>query len=42
VSNVDEFKLKVQGISSTGDAAKAQMASAVLNVDQSSITRFGR
>ena len=42
VSNVDEFKLKVQGISSTGDAAKAQMASAVLNLDPSSITRFGR
>jgi twitching motility protein PilT len=41
VSKLDEFKLKVQGISSTSDAAKAQMASTVLNVD-ASITRFGK
>jgi twitching motility protein PilT len=42
VSNVDEFKLKVQGISLTGDAAKAQMASTVLKMDPSAITRFGK
>jgi twitching motility protein PilT len=42
VSNVDEFKLKVQGISMTGDAAKSQMASTVMSVDPSGITRFGR
>jgi twitching motility protein PilT len=42
VSNVDEFKLKVQGISMTGDAAKSQMASTVMGVDPSGVTRFGR
>jgi len=42
VSNLDEFKLKVQGISSTGDAAKAQMASTILKTDPSAITRFGK
>jgi twitching motility protein PilT len=42
VSNLDEFKLKVQGISMTGDAAKAQMASTVLKMDPSAITRFGK
>jgi twitching motility protein PilT len=38
-SNVNEFKLKVQGISTTGDAARDQMASQVLG--GSEITRFG-
>jgi twitching motility protein PilT len=38
-SNVDEFKLKVQGISTTGDAARDQMAHAGQNAPQ--ITRFG-
>ena len=42
VSNLDEFKLRVQGISATGDAAKAQMASTVLKMDTSAITRFGK
>jgi twitching motility protein PilT len=42
VSNLDEFKLKIQGISTTGDAAKTQMASSVLNVDAARITRFGK
>ncbi len=42
VTNLDEFKLKVQGISMTGDAAKAQMASAVLNPNAPKITRFGK
>ena len=42
VSNLDEFKLKVQGISMTGDAAKAQMASTILKTDSSAITRFGK
>jgi twitching motility protein PilT len=38
-SNLDEFKLKVQGISTTADAARDQMASKVLG--QAEITRFG-
>jgi len=42
VTNIDEFKLKVQGISMTGDAAKAQMASNVLSKDAPKITRFGK
>jgi twitching motility protein PilT len=42
VSNVDEFKLKIQGISTTGDAAKDQMASMLDVVEGSGITRFGR
>jgi twitching motility protein PilT len=37
-SNVDEFKLKVQGISTTADLSRDQMAQAVLRPD---ITRFG-
>ncbi|MGH9329951.1 MAG: type IV pilus twitching motility protein PilT, partial [Vicinamibacterales bacterium] len=37
-SNVDEFKLKVQGISTTADAARDQMAS---KIGQPEITRFG-
>jgi twitching motility protein PilT len=39
-SNVDEFKLRVQGISTTADAARDQMASQMFG--QSGITRFGR
>jgi twitching motility protein PilT len=38
-SNVDEFKLKVQGISTTADAARDQMARAMASPE---ITRFGR
>jgi twitching motility protein PilT len=38
-SNVDEFKLKVQGISTTGDLSRDQMAAASLGTPQ--ITRFG-
>jgi twitching motility protein PilT len=47
-SNQDEFKLKVQGISSTADAAREQMAGKVLagkrtaRTDQPEITRFGK
>jgi twitching motility protein PilT len=37
-SNVDEFKLKVQGVSTTADLSRDQMAQAVLRPD---ITRFG-
>jgi twitching motility protein PilT len=39
-SNVDEFKLKVQGISTTSDLARDQMASTVSRAPE--ITRFGR
>jgi twitching motility protein PilT len=38
-SNVDEFKLRVQGISTTSDMSRDQMASTTLKVPQ--ITRFG-
>jgi twitching motility protein PilT len=38
-SNVDEFKMKVQGISTTADLSRDQMASKTLNTPQ--ITRFG-
>ena len=38
-SNVDEFKLKVQGISTTVDAARDEMASKVVGSPE--ITRFG-
>ncbi|MCC7126691.1 MAG: type IV pilus twitching motility protein PilT [Acidobacteria bacterium] len=47
-SNVDEFKLKVQGISTTADQARDQMASslfskpAVSNAPQPEITRFSK
>mgnify|MGYP006281045233 FL=1 len=43
-SNVDEFKLKVQGISTTADASRDQMAGAVFNKPAPKapdITRFG-
>jgi twitching motility protein PilT len=38
-SNVDEFKLKVQGISTTADATRDQMAARVVGAPE--ITRFG-
>jgi twitching motility protein PilT len=38
-SNVDEFKLRVQGISTTADISRDQMASTTLGTPQ--ITRFG-
>jgi twitching motility protein PilT len=46
-SNVDEFKLKVQGISTTADAARDQMASGLFSTAKVSaakpdITRFGK
>ena len=48
-SNVDEFKLKVQGVSSTSDTSRDQMASSVFGSSGGSskkpgdveITRFG-
>jgi twitching motility protein PilT len=43
-SNVDEFKLKVQGISTTGDTAREEMARAVIGSTPTEIpglTRFG-
>ena len=43
-SNVDEFKLRVQGISTTADASRDQMAGAVFNKPAPKapdITRFG-
>ncbi len=39
-SNVDEFKLRVQGISTTSDISRDQMASTTVGVPQ--ITRFGQ
>lgn len=45
-SNVDEFKLKVQGVSMTSDLARDQMASTVFSsrtpAKQPEITRFGK
>jgi len=40
-SNVDEFKLKVQGISTTADMSRDQMAQAITTGKQPEITRFG-
>ena len=43
-SNVDEFKLKVQGISTTGDASRGEMSHSVTGSRGSEIpglTRFG-
>jgi twitching motility protein PilT len=39
-SNVDEFKLKVQGIATTAEMSRDQMASTTVGAPQ--ITRFGR
>src|SRR5436309_1145062 len=42
-SNVDEFKLKVQGISTTADLSREQMAKTVVGkASTPDITRFGR
>jgi twitching motility protein PilT len=42
-SNVDEFKLKVQGISTTADLSREQMAKTVVGKGAApDITRFGR
>ena len=40
-TNVDEFKLKVQGISTTSDISRDQMAQSVTGVKPPEITRFG-
>jgi twitching motility protein PilT len=40
-SNVDEFKLKVQGISTTSDLALVQMAKGPNSGGAPDITRFG-
>ena len=40
-SNVDEFKLKVQGISTTSDVSRAELATTVLKGGAPEITRFG-
>ena len=40
-SNVDEFKLKVQGISTTSDISRDSMAQSVTTGKQPEITRFG-
>jgi twitching motility protein PilT len=40
-SNVDEFKLKIQGISTTADVARDQMATKVTGGASPEITRFG-
>jgi twitching motility protein PilT len=41
-SNVDEFKLKVQGIATTSDLTRDQMARSVVGNTSPDITRFGR
>ena len=41
-SNVDEFKLKVQGISTTSGLSQDEMAPAAMGGEMSDITRFGR
>src|SRR5436190_846231 len=41
-SNVDEFKLKVQGIATTSDLTRDQMARSVIAKTSPDITRFGR
>jgi twitching motility protein PilT len=41
-TNVDEFKLRVQGIASAADDARDQMANTALDGAQPDITRFGR
>jgi twitching motility protein PilT len=40
-SNVDEFKLRVQGISTTSDLSRDEMAKAVIGGGAPEITRFG-
>jgi len=41
-TNVDEFKLKVQGIAMTSDAARDQMARAGMGAGSADIQRFGQ
>ena len=41
-TNVDEFKLRVQGISTTSDLSRDQMARSVVGGTSPEITRFGR
>ena len=41
-SNVDEFKLKVQGIATTSDVSQDQMARTVVGGKVPEITRFSR
>jgi twitching motility protein PilT len=41
-SNVDEFKLKVQGIATTADISREQMAKTVVGGGSPEITRFSR
>jgi twitching motility protein PilT len=41
-SNVDEFKLKVQGIATTADLSREQMAKTVVGGQAPEITRFSR
>jgi twitching motility protein PilT len=41
-SNVDEFKLKVQGISTTAEETRDQMARSVVRGGPPDVTRFGR
>jgi twitching motility protein PilT len=41
-TNVDEFNLKVQGISTTGDMTRDQMAHSAIGGAAPEITRFGR
>jgi twitching motility protein PilT len=41
-SNVDEFKLKVQGISMTADISRDEMAKTVISGKQPEVTRFGK
>ena len=41
-SNTDEFKLKVQGISTTSDETRDQMAQSILRGGKPEVTRFGR
>jgi twitching motility protein PilT len=40
-SNVDEFKLKVQGVSTTADLSRDEMAASVIGTGAPEITRFG-
>ena len=40
-SNVDEFKLRVQGVSTTSDMSREQMAKSVTSGKPPEITRFG-
>jgi twitching motility protein PilT len=41
-SNVDEFKLKVQGISTTSEETRDSMARTVVGTGRPEVTRFGK